>query len=67
MTDEPLEAFDPDAVRREGLITAAGTEPVESEELPPGRSPFSMTATLAPASWPAIAAASRSASATVRA
>jgi uncharacterized 2Fe-2S/4Fe-4S cluster protein (DUF4445 family) len=28
MTDEPLETFDPDAVRREGLIAASGAEAV---------------------------------------
>ncbi len=38
-------------------LPAAGTEPVESEELPPGRSCFSITATLAPASCAAMAAA----------
>ena len=46
-----------DARRPLILAAAAGTEPVESEELPPGRSIFSMMATLAPPSWAAIAAA----------
>jgi len=31
MTDEPLEAFDPDAVRREGLIAASGAEAVHHD------------------------------------
>ena len=38
-------------------LFAAGTDPVESDELPPGRSSFSMIATDAPASCAAIAAA----------
>ena len=40
-------------------VAAAGTDPVDSAELPPGRSIFSMTATPTPASDAAIAAAKR--------